>query len=71
MWTGDTKTPAKRVSDHAKRQREKGLHRVSVWVPASEADRLKAIAASMRERANTPLPSDESLNQDGGRYFSI
>ena len=33
--------------------REKGLKRISVWVPASKSDELKALAAKLRDEDAT------------------
>lgn len=58
MWTGVNRTPAERVADHKQRQQDQGLRRISIWVPAGDAEELKAIAATMRKRAKAPLPDD-------------
>jgi len=47
MATKDNKQNAKDQAEFAKRQREAGLVRVSVWVKAQNRDKLKACAKKL------------------------
>ena len=52
-------TPVReRVAKHAKRQRDQGLVRISVWVPQDDARRLRDVAKKMRAKAHKPLPGE-------------
>jgi len=43
---------------YADELRQQGLKRIAVWVPISDVDRLKRVAAGMRAEAKLPLPTD-------------
>lgn len=47
------------VAAHKARQVERGLRRVSVWVPERDVAELRTTATQMRARAELLLPADE------------
>ena len=45
-----TQTTAQRVARYAKRQKAKGVVRVTVYVPAKSKDRIYKLAAELRRK---------------------
>ena len=45
-----TQTTAQRVARYARRQRAKGVVRVTVYVPAKSKDRILNLAAELRKK---------------------
>ena len=49
---------AQRVAEHARAQRERGLIRCAVWIPAADRELLARYATQLRAKAGVPLPAD-------------
>jgi len=58
MQKESKKAVAKRVRQHTERQRRTGLRRVTVWIPETDTERLKDIAAYLRSKAGLQMPTD-------------
>lgn len=53
------KSGAQRVAAHARRQREQGLIKISVWIPRERAAEFRALALKARLNDDRPLPFDD------------